>query len=179
MRIEGLTQVPKHQEEATRDFVMKIGVLSDTHGETGATERAIRILHQQHVGLAIHCGDVGSDIVPLLKGLPTHFVYGNVDELDPLHEAMVDSEHTLHRELGSLEIEGRRVAFLHGHDVKLLRHTIHSGGYDLVCHGHTHAFSHTIEGKTVVLNPGAVARTTHPSVAIVAMPSLEVTEIAL
>jgi uncharacterized protein len=158
---------------------MKIGVLSDTHGETGAVERAIRILHGQHVGLAIHCGDIGAEIVPLLKGLTTHFVRGNMDDLVELQEAIAQPEHTLHEQLGTLEVESRRLAFLHGHDVKLLRHTIHSGCYDLVCHGHTHNYSCTLEGRTLVLNPGALGRTRRPSLAVVDLPSLEVTEIPL
>ena len=158
---------------------MKIGVLSDTHGETGAVRQAIHILHQQHVGLAIHCGDVGTEIVPLLKGLPTHFVCGNMDDPEQLSEAITEPEHTLHQQLGTLEIEGRRLAFLHGHDVKLLRHTIHSGQYDLVCYGHTHNFSSGFQGNTLVVNPGALARTSHPSLATVDLSSLEVTEIAV
>jgi uncharacterized protein len=158
---------------------MKIGVLSDTHGETGAVRQAICILNQERVGLTIHCGDVGVEIVPLLKGLPTHFVAGNMDNPDELREAVTATEHTLHPQLGTLEIDGRRLAFLHGHDVKLLWHTIHSGYYDLVCHGHTHNFSRRIEGQTLVLNPGALSRTSRPSLATVDLASLEVTEIPL
>lgn len=59
---------------------MKIGVLSDTHGEIGIVERASRILREQGISLSIHCGDIGDDVVPLLEGLTTHFVYGNVDD---------------------------------------------------------------------------------------------------
>ena len=158
---------------------MKIGVLSDTHGEVWALQRAIHILRGLRVGLTIHCGDVGVEVVPLLNGLRTHFVHGNMDDLDRLREVITDPEHTLHEQLGTLEIEGRRVAFLHGDDVKLLRHTIHSGHWDLVCHGHTHAFSSGFEGRTLVLNPGALSRTSHPSLAVVDLPSMEVTEIPL
>jgi putative phosphoesterase len=158
---------------------MKIGVLSDTHGETQSVRQAVRVLNQLGVSLLIHCGDIGLEIVPLLNGLRTHFVYGNIDDADQLRQAIVDPNHTLHDQLGTLEIEGRRVAFLHGHDVKLLRHAIHSGHWDLVCHGHTHAFSRSMEGKTLVLNPGALARTSHPSLAVVELPSLEVTQIPL
>jgi uncharacterized protein len=158
---------------------MKIGVLSDTHGERGTVLRAIRILQGQQVGLAIHCGDVGEEVVPLLNGLATHFVPGNMDEVEQLRETITDPKHTLHGQLGTLEIEGRRLAFLHGHDVKLLRHTIRSGHYDLVCHGHTHAFSSRFEGRTLVLNPGALGRTFRPSLAVVDLESLEVVEIAL
>jgi uncharacterized protein len=158
---------------------MKIGVLSDTHGETTAVRQAIRILHNEHVGLAVHCGDIGTEVVPLLKGLPTHFVYGNMDDPAELRAAIVDPEHTLHEQFGTLELDGRRLAFLHGHDVKLLRHTIHSGAYDLVCHGHTHTSASGFEGRTLVVNPGAVGRTSQPSLAVIDLSSLEVTVIAL
>ncbi len=158
---------------------MKIGVLSDSHGEIDPLQRALHILADHEVRLVIHCGDVGAETVPLLGGIQTHFVQGNTDEPDQLREAITDPQHTLHDGLGTLEIEGRRVAFLHGHDVKLLRHTIHSGHWDLVCYGHTHAFSSRHEGQTLVLNPGALARTSRPTLAIVEFPSLEVTELAL
>jgi hypothetical protein len=118
-------------------------------------------------------------VVPLLSGRQVHLVAGNTDDLDSLRAAIIKPEHTLHDQLGTLEIEGCRVAFLHGHDVKLLRHTIHSGDWDLVCHGHTHAFSSSREGSTLVLNPGAVSRTSSPSMAVVELPSLKVTEIPL
>ena len=158
---------------------MKIGVLSDTHGEIGIVERASRILREQGISLSIHCGDIGDDVVPLLEGLTTHFVYGNVDDHEQIRDAITEPEHTLHEHFGSLEINGRRVAFLHGHDIKLLRTTICSGSFDLVCHGHTHVFSHNYEGRTLVLNPGAMARTDRPSLAIVDLDTLEVTEIPL
>jgi hypothetical protein len=158
---------------------MKIGVLSDTHGEAQGIQEAIDIFNQAGVSLLIHCGDIGTDVVPLFKGLQTHFVHGNMDDPKQLDQAIRDPKHTFHDRLGTLEIEGCRVAFLHGHDVKLLRHTIHSGHYDLVCHGHTHVFSSGMEGKTLVVNPGALARTSHPSLAVVELPSLEVTQIPL
>jgi uncharacterized protein len=158
---------------------MKIGVLSDTHGEVQAVQRAIRVLQRLRVSLAVHCGDIGAEIVPLLEGLRTHFVSGNMDDPNRLREEITDPAHTLHGKFGTLEIDGRRVAFLHGDDVKLLHHTIHSGHWDLICHGHTHVFSSGREGQTLVLNPGAVGRTSRPTLAIVDLPALEVTEVPL
>lgn len=155
---------------------MKIGVLSDTHGDVSAVERALCVLKKARVDFLIHCGDVGHQIVSMLNGWRTHFVRGNIDDAQWLRDEITEAEHTLHEQPGTLEIEGRRIAFLHGHDVTLLRHTIHSGEFDLVCHGHTHAFSSGFEGRTLVLNPGALARTSRPSVAVVDLPSLEVTE---
>jgi predicted phosphodiesterase len=46
-----------------------------------------------------------------------------------------------------------------------------------VCYGHSHAFSNKHEGPTVALNPGALSRTSYPSVAVVDLPSLEVTRV--
>ena len=158
---------------------MKIGVLSDTHGDQQGMRRALAILKTLNVSHLIHCGDVGAEIVPLLAGFRVHFVCGNMDDPQLLREAIVAPDHVCHDQFGTLEIEGRRVAFLHGHDVKLLRHAIHSGQWDLVCHGHTHAFSSHFEAETLVLNPGALSRTNNPSMAVVEMPSLEVTEIPL
>ena len=57
--------------------------------------------------------------------------------------------------------------------------TIHSGHWHLVCHGHSHVFSHDFEDRTLVLNPGALVRTRRPSVAVVDLPAMEVTEIPL
>ncbi|MEN6558341.1 MAG: metallophosphoesterase family protein [Thermoguttaceae bacterium] len=158
---------------------MKIGVLSDTHGEVGIFQRAVRILQDRQVDLAIHCGDVGEAIAPLLKGIPSHFVHGNMDDLGRLRQEIVAPEHKLHEPIGSLAIAGRQVAFLHGDDVRLLRQTITSGHWDLVCHGHTHAFSKGYEGRTLVLNPGALARTARPSLAIVDLPTMDIVEIAV
>lgn len=158
---------------------MKIGVLSDSHGDMRTVQRAVDTLRKHEITTAIHCGDIGLEVLPLLKGFNVHFVHGNMDDPNRTRDVIAEPEHTLHQNLGTLEIEGRRIAFLHGHDIKLLRHTIHSGHYDLVCHGHTHVFSNVVEGQTRVLNPGALARTMHPSVAIVDIPSLEVTRIPL
>ena len=158
---------------------MKIGVISDTHGDIEATQQAVCILRSLRVSELIHCGDVGIEILPFLKDLRVHFVSGNMDDPDRLREALTEPEHTFHDQFGTLEIEGLRMAFLHGHDVRLLHQTIHSGQWDLVCHGHTHSFSQRVEGRTVVLNPGALSRTIRPSLAIVDFPSLEITEIPL
>ncbi|MBN1395321.1 MAG: YfcE family phosphodiesterase [Pirellulales bacterium] len=154
-------------------------MISDSHGEVSPVRQALERLDRLGVEATIHCGDVGLEIVSLLKGRTVHFVRGNTDDPDLLREAVVEPEHTFHDRLGTLEIAGIKIAFLHGHDVKLLHQTIHSGRWDLVCYGHTHAFSQSREGHTLVVNPGALSRTENPSMAVVELPSLEVTEIRM
>jgi hypothetical protein len=158
---------------------MRIGVISDTHGEIHSTNNALRVLDSLGVSMILHCGDVGVGVVPLLNGRRTHFVPGNTDDPDRLQAAIADAAHTFHDPPGVLEIEGCHIAFLHGDDVRLLHETIQSGKFDLVCHGHTHAFASSRQRQTLSLNPGAVSRSQRPSLAVVEIPSLEVTHVPL
>jgi putative phosphoesterase len=158
---------------------MRIGVISDTHGDVPATRAALGVLDSLGVSVIVHCGDVGVEVVPLLQGRRTHFVPGNTDDPDRLRHAIADPAHTYHHPPGSLEIDGCRIALLHGDDARLLDQAIWSGNFDLVCHGHTHAFASSRHRQTLSLNPGAVSRTGRPSLAVVEVPSLEVTHVPL
>jgi uncharacterized protein len=158
---------------------MYIGVVSDTHGEVLETRRAIRVLEIFGVDMIIHCGDIGQKVVGEFKSRPTHFVCGNTDNSLTLNAVVRSPQQTFHDRFGSLEVEGRSIAFLHGDDAILLHETINSGRWDIVCFGHTHSSSKAYQGRTLVINPGAIYRSSYPSVAVVEIPSLEVTFIPL
>ncbi len=158
---------------------MILGVVSDTHGHQVNTQSAVRMLETFDVEVVIHCGDIGSIYIPaLFKQWPTHYVFGNVDgNEDGLREAIGAQGHQCHGLFGALELEGRSIAFLHGHDHKLFRETVRSDEWDLVCYGHTHIAEVEHVGGTCVLNPGAVFRARPHSVAVVELPSLEITNV--
>ena len=118
-------------------------------------------------------------IVPLFSAWPTHFVFGNVDRHEPLRDAIEEAGQTCHDRFGTLQLGGKRIAMLHGDDGALLEETVRSGQWDLVCHGHTHSASFSRHEETLVLNPGAIARTLQSSVATVEVPSLTVMPIPL
>ncbi|NQU21824.1 MAG: YfcE family phosphodiesterase [Candidatus Nealsonbacteria bacterium] len=159
---------------------MRIGVISDTHGEISATQNAVRMFDSFQVDLVIHCGDVDTPaIVQQLADRPCHFVLGNMDNRVAMPKVIEAAGQTCHDRFGHLQLEGRSIAFLHGHDLALLRGTINSGRWDLVCCGHTHVAAQQLRGRTLVVNPGAIQRTNTPSVAVIDLPSLEVTTIAL
>lgn len=159
---------------------MKIGVVSDTHGHVAYTREAVRMLETLAVELVIHCGDIGTaEIVELFAAWPTHFVFGNVDNPPRLEAAIQAAGRTSHGRFGSLELVGRKIAFLHGHDTILLRETSCNGKWDLVCHGHTHVARKQQEGRTLILNPGALYRSERHSIAYVELPSLEATILAV
>ncbi|MCC9607620.1 YfcE family phosphodiesterase [Blastopirellula sp. JC732] len=155
---------------------MQIGIVSDTHGQVEFTRAAIRMLESFEVEQVIHCGDIGSNaIVDLFAPWPTHYVVGNVDfDHAGLQAAIKTAGQTFHGMFGQLSLGERKIAFLHGHDEARLAATINSGAYDLVCHGHTHQATNYLVGQTRVLNPGALYRASRHTIAIVDLPSLEI-----
>jgi len=157
---------------------MRIGILSDTHNELHTTRAAVRVFESLDVDLVIHCGDIGSkDIFSLFSAWPLHFVFGNMDDPKTLREAVCDNGHTCYERFGHLKVAGRSIAFLHGDDSALLQQTVRSGQWDVVCYGHTHVAAKFSAGPTLVVNPGAIQRTSCPSVAVLDLPSCEVTQI--
>jgi hypothetical protein len=159
--------------------LMKIGVLSDTHGDRLMTLRAVSLFESFRVERVIHCGDVGgAPIVALLADWPTHFVAGNMDPVDELRHTVEEAGQTFHGPIARLEWEGRRIAALHGDDHRAM-HDLTREGVDLICSGHTHVADHRRADGVVMLNPGAIHRTRQPSIAIVELPSLGVTHVPL
>jgi putative phosphoesterase len=160
---------------------MIIGIVSDTHGHVEFTRAAVRMLETYEAQLVIHCGDIGSvEIVAWFQRWPTHFVFGNVDtQPQRLRQAMGAAGQTCHERFGTLELDGRKIAFLHGVDGPLLQKTIKSGQYDLVCYGHTHVAEQHRVGNTLVVNPGALYRADPRSLAIGRLPQIEITHMAL
>jgi putative phosphoesterase len=156
---------------------MLLGIVSDTHGHVEHTRQAVRMLESLDVAEVIHCGDIGSPaIVPLFAAWPTHFIFGNVDyDEPPLREAIDQCRQTCHGRFGSLERAGKRIAFLHGDDQKRFAQTVHADDWDLVCYGHTHVAKQHRQGRTLVLNPGALYRATPHSLAVVELPELRAT----
>lgn len=156
---------------------MRIGVVSDTHGHMEFSRQAVEALGRFTLDAVIHCGDIGGPgVIPLFDQWPTHFVFGNVDHYleNMLRKTIATAEQTCHGLFGALELAGKRVAFLHSDDQSRFRATIDCQEYDLVCYGHTHVAEEHAEGRTRVLNPGAVYRANPRSIAIVTLPELDI-----
>jgi putative phosphoesterase len=160
---------------------MLLGVVSDTHGQLAYTREAVRMLAEFQPAAVIHCGDIGSvEVVRQFNRWPTHFVLGNVDDnAAELEQAIAQAGLIYHGRFGSLEMADRRIAFLHGDDVRRLRQEIASSEWDLVCSGHTHQRDQRREGKTLALNPGALYRAHPHSLAIVDLATMEVTSVTI
>ena len=138
---------------------MLLGILSDSHGRVDATRAAVAALTQRGANMLLHLGDVcGENIIDELIGHSAHLVFGNCDwEINGLTRyAEVVGVHVDHP-MGMLEIEGKRIAFTHGH-LDLLVDQALAWGADFLLHGHTHEVRDERIGRTRVINPGALHR---------------------
>lgn len=166
-------------DRITPNSPMRIGIVSDTHGSVEKTRPAIRMLEALEVEAVLHCGDIGSpEIIEMFAPWPTSFVFGNCDyDHQGLREAIESAGQTCCGEFGELELAGVKIALLHSHDRRRFVDAIDSGDYGLVCYGHTHVPATEIEGKTLVLNPGALYRADPHTIAVVELPSVEATHV--
>lgn len=139
---------------------MKIGIVSDTHSRYATVAKALALLRERGVEMVLHCGDIEDPAtVQLFEGLPTHFVFGNCDtERDALRRAIEDSGATLQEPFGHLDVDGRKIAWIHGDVSRLLRDLEAAGHFDYLFYGHTHSAEQHRTGPTLVVNPGALHR---------------------
>jgi len=154
--------------------ITKLGIISDTHGQQNETIRAVLLFREQNVQTVIHCGDIGNEaVVNAFRGIKTHFILGNMDkDSDVLRCAVEKTGNLFHGSFGSIEISGKRIAFMHGDDSDKFEWELESGNWDLLCYGHTHAADLQVRSSTLLLNPGAFIRVPCPSVAIVTLPDM-------
>jgi putative phosphoesterase len=160
---------------------VRLGVISDTHGQVDLTRSAVRLLESLDVEVVLHCGDIDSmAVVELFAAWPTHFVFGNCDDdLEKFAAAIQAAGQACHGLFGDLEFDGVRIALLHSHERRRFRNAIDSGDYRLVCYGHTHVAAIDRHGDTLVVNPGAIYRASPHSIAIIDLPAVEATIIEL
>jgi len=140
---------------------MLIGAISDTHDNLPQVEKAVKYLNDQKVGLVLHAGDyVAGFVIPKFKQLNCKLigVFGNNDgDHELLKKRFSETTNcTIHDRFAQVEVEGYRIALLHGTETELLDAIINSGYFDAVIHGHSHNKSIDKKGKTLVINPGEV-----------------------
>lgn len=145
----------------------RIGILSDSHGQVERTRRAVAALADAGANRMIHLGDIETEaVLEELLALPTHLVFGNCDwPIEPLHDHAIRLGISVEHPLGRIDVNGRAIAFTHGHDQKLLSQPLFEGTSYLL-HGHTHRVRDERVGLTRVINPGALHRAAVYTVAL-------------
>ena len=147
---------------------MKIGILSDTHGQQERTASAIQLLRHSGAQYYLHCGDIGGHLIlDLLAGLPAAYVWGNCDysrsELDRYAAALGIR---CCGPMGRLELGGKQVVFLHGDNPRDIARLLMEDSCHYLCYGHTHALEDRRDGRMHIINPGALYRVTRKTVAL-------------
>ncbi|MBL9140853.1 MAG: metallophosphoesterase family protein [Phycisphaerae bacterium] len=144
-----------------------VGLLSDSHSRWERTKRALEALQARGATVFVHCGDVEDDLVlDQLAGLDCHLVWGNCDwNRGRLDAYARNLGITVHGDAGQVEVDGKSIAFTHGHEPDLMRAPVAAGAHYLV-HGHTHELRDETRAGTRIINPGALHRAPRFTVAL-------------
>lgn len=139
---------------------MIIGILSDTHDRADWMAAGIRTLQNAGAEFFIHCGDIGGEeCIDLLAGLPSAFVFGNTDfDRAGLARYAASIDVACYGNFANLELDGKKIAVLHGDDYKLKQHLLAAQEHDYLCQGHTHIRADQRVGRMRIINPGALNR---------------------
>lgn len=137
---------------------MKIGIMADTHDRLPMVDKAVKRMNDEEVDLVLHAGDyIAPFVVSHFKPLEARLigVFGNNDaELDLLKKKFAENGSQIRGRFAELNVEGLKIALLHGKDEELLKSLINTESYHVIVHGHTHEFKTYRKGKTLVINPG-------------------------
>jgi len=138
---------------------MKLGILSDTHNNVQNTRRALAIFKDQEVERLVHCGDLTRpSVIEEFMGWRVDFVFGNGDydreDIRATIGAMLKDSTIGDQWIG--EIDGVRLAAMHGDNPRGLKELIKSGIYRYVFCGHSHIRLDEWEANTRVINPGSL-----------------------
>jgi len=133
---------------------MKVGIVSDSHGNTNALDAMLQHPAAVDVEAWLFAGDIAMDAeyLEMVTDLPVIKVAGNNDW------PMSRLEDTVIAQLG-----GHRILLTHGHlygvgfSTQNLVLAAAEQAADIAIYGHTHVADVSI-GEVTVLNPGSVAR---------------------
>ena len=133
---------------------MKIGIVSDSHGDTRAIDTMLAHPAAQGVERWFFAGDIlpDAEYLAITTGLPVEKVAGNNDWPDV---TVPDTRVT--------EAAGHRILLTHGHrfGVQYTTHILEQAAgevkADFIIYGHTH-MAELVIGAVTVLNPGSIAR---------------------
>jgi uncharacterized protein len=159
---------------------MLIGVMSDTHNNTGNLLKALEIFQRMGVKTLFHLGDVTSpDMAALLEGFRVIHTIGNGDVLsgeirDTLLRMNPESYSGM---VFTGEIDGERFAATHGHLPGKVEELVRSAQYRFILHGHSHRRKDDKQPNSRIINPGALGGM-HPqerSIALIDLAEGQVT----
>lgn len=164
-----------------------IGIMSDSHDNLKAIQKAVEYFNKKQVKAVLHAGDIVSPFtLRAFKELEPklYFVFGNNDgDRVTLTKWFEEIGVVSCGDFGDLTIEGLHIALLHGTNETLVKAIAECEDFDVVVRGHTHEPGVKMIGGTPVINPGECCGVLSgkATVAIVEVANLnvEITELDL
>lgn len=140
--------------------MIKLGVISDSHGATALIKRAVSALDD--CAAIVFLGDGVQEAEAALAGISAekYIVRGNCDIFSRAPDKL------------EMDASGIRVLILHGHiyrvkqGLTLVSFAAREAGAALVLYGHTHAQAIDNDGHAMYVNPGAIKRGYYAKVTI-------------
>lgn len=152
---------------------MKIGIISDTHGQVDLALSAAREFIFRGAEAVLHCGDIGCDMVLTemaamfqTLGIRLYAVLGNCDIAERWDFYPDDIGVDILGRFGELELAGKKIAIVHSDDEGTFRDAATADEYDYLFSGHSHVRHDKQIRRTRLINPGSAGRGMHPSCAV-------------
>jgi len=152
---------------------MKIGIISDTHGQVDLALSAAREFIFRGAEAVLHCGDIGCDMVLTemasmfqTLGIHLYVVLGNCDLAERWDFYPEDIGVDVLGRFGELELAGKKIAIVHSDDETAFANAATADQYDYLFSGHSHVRHDKQVRRTRLINPGAAGRGMHPSCAV-------------
>jgi len=135
---------------------MKLGIISDSHDHMEHIAKSVEIFKKMNVDYIIHLGDfISPNAVRAFKGTRLRGIFGNNDgDRFRMVRAFDHISGEIKGEFYEFEEDSLRIACYHGSDLPLKDALAGCGKYDVLLYGHTHQCEKSVEGPTLVLNPG-------------------------
>ena len=132
-----------------------IGIISDSHENRDAIQKAVTLFNERKVSVMLHAGDIISPMAAeYLKKTKAMFyaVFGNNDGERFVWRQLVNGWGQIFERYFETTIDGKKILLMH--EPYNLQSLVKSQEYDVLIYGHTHKVDNRIVGKTLVLNPG-------------------------
>lgn len=136
----------------------KIGIISDTHDNLSAIDKAITVFNSKGVDMIIHAGDWNApfSLDRFMKAKAKVIgVFGNVNgERDGLIKKGKEIGAKIMGDVAEVDLDGVKVMVIHGKDEEMVLALARSGKYQAIIRGHSHEPGVKRIGATLIINPG-------------------------
>lgn len=142
---------------------MLIGIMSDSHDNINAIQKAIKIFKERQVEKILHLGDIVAPFtIKYFKDVGNKLIgiFGNNDgDKFTLMDVFGKYEAKLSEAPLELEIDSKKIIMIHGYrspdTTKFFVESLaHMKKYDIILYGHTHVLDNRVIDKTRIINPG-------------------------